>query len=472
MPLDLAKLIEEQRGRNYELHREHINPQFARVLKTIGFDRCYVRGEGQYLWDVEGTKYLDLLGGYAVFNMGRNHPGIKQALRDFLDQDVASLVQMEAPLFSGLLAEELKRRMPNDLDIVYFTNTGAEGVETAIKFARRATERPAILHAAKAYHGLSTGALALNGCESFRSGFAPYLPHCREIPFNDLNALEDALRSRDVAAFVVEPIQGKGVHIPTPGYLREASALCKRYGTLFVADEIQTGMGRTGRFLAIEHEEAVDPDIVILSKALSGGFVPVGAVLTRKWIYDRVFFSMDRAVVHSSTFGQGAMAMVAGLASLRALDDDDLMNNADRMGTMIRDGIEAMVPRFEFLHGVRQRGLMIGIQFGPPASLGLRTGWSLIHKMDKNLFPQAVTIPLLDQHKILTQVAGHETNVVKLIPPLCLNEADVQHFLSAFEQVMVELHQFPGPVWRVLKKLGTLAVTQRARARPEKSSPV
>jgi ornithine--oxo-acid transaminase len=463
VPLDVRQLLKDNEGRNYDLHRDHVNPQFAKVLKTIGYDRCYVRAEGQYLWDIAGTRYLDMLGGYAVFNMGRNHPDIRQAIRDFLDEDYPSLVQMEAPLLSGLLAEELKKRMPNGLDIVYFTNTGAEGVETAIKFARCATSRSAVVHCGRAFHGLSTGALALNGCESFRSGFEPFLPHCRQIPFNDLAALEEALAARDVAAFVVEPIQGKGVFIPAPSYLREAAQLCRKYGTLFVTDEVQTGIGRTGRFLALEHDGDVDPDIVILSKALSGGYVPVGAVLTRKSIYQRVFSSMDRAVVHSSTFGQGSLAMIAGLASLRALDEHDLMTNAQRMGDMLGEGLRAMVDRFEFLHDIRQRGLMIGIQFGRPRSMSLRTGWALIHKMDKNLFPQAVTIPLLDQHHIITQVAGHETNVVKLIPPLVLDEEDVRTFLSAFEQVMVDLHQFPGPVWKVLKKLGSLAVTSRPR---------
>lgn len=472
MPLDLQQLLNRHEGRNYELHAQHVNPQFARVLKTIGYDRCYVRAEGQYLWDIEGNRYLDMLGGYAVFNMGRNHPAIRKTLIDFLQADYPSWVQMDAPLLSGLLAEELKKRVAPvngslngaaPLEIVYFTNGGAESVESAIKLARAATGRPAVLHCTKAFHGLTTGAVSLNGCESFRSGFEPFLPHCRQIPFDDLAALDLALRAGDVAAFIVEPIQGKGVNIPSPGYLANAAELCRRHGALFIADEIQTAFGRTGKFLAIHHEGHVDPDMVILSKALSGGYVPVGAVLMRKWIYQKVYSSMDRAVVHSSTFGQGSMAMVAGLASLAALDDENLAARAEQMGALLRDGLEKMIPRFEFMHGVRQRGLMIGIQFGKPRSLSLRTAWSLIHSMDPNLFPQAITIPLLDNHRILTQVAGHATNVIKLIPPLVINEGDVAHFLKAFENVMEELHQFPGPLWRLMKKLGTLALTSRPR---------
>ena len=461
MPFDILALLRDQRGRNYDLHREHINPQCAKVLKTIGFDRCYEKAEGQYLWDVHGRKYLDMLGGYAVFNMGRNHPDIRRALGDFLNAEYASLVQMEAPLLSGLLAEQLKARVGRDLDLVYFTNSGAEGVETALKFARCATRRARVVHCTKAFHGLSTGALSVNGDHSFRDGFAPFLPGCTAIAFNDLAALEAELAAGDVAAFIVEPIQGKGVNLPAAGYLAEAARLCHRHGALFIADEIQTGMGRTGTFLALDQEEGCEPDMVIVSKALSGGFVPVGAVLMRKGIYQKVFSSMERAVVHSSTFGQGSLAMVAGLASLAVLEEHDLAGNAQRMGGLLKDGLEAIRSRFEFISEIRQRGLMIGIQFGKPRSLSLKTAWALIHKMDANLFPQAVTMPLLDKHGVLTQVAGHNTDCVKLIPPLVINEDDVRWFLDAFEQVMADIHQFPGPVWGVLRDLGKHAVSKR-----------
>ncbi|CAK0778896.1 Aspartate aminotransferase family protein [uncultured Gammaproteobacteria bacterium] len=463
VPLDLAALLKQYEGRNYDLHEQHVNPQFAKVLRTIGFDRCYARGLGPYLWDVHGTKYLDFLSGYGMFSVGRNHPDVIRALTDFLHAEQASLVQLEAPLLSGLLAQELKKRMPTAMDIVYFTNSGTEGIETAIKFARCATGRLAILHCRKAFHGLSTGSLALNGDDTFRDGFGPFLPETRAIPFNDLAALEQALAKGDVAAFVVEPIQGKGVNIPASDYLREAARLCRKAGALFVADEVQTGIGRTGKFLAIEHDGAVEPDIIVLSKALSGGFVPVGAVLTRRAIYDKVFSSMDRAVVHSSTFGQGAMAMVAGLATLAVMDDEKLPERAKKYGDMIGHGLRAMMPRYEFMKDVRWRGLMIGIEFGSPSSLGLKAAWTLAHKMDKSLFPQAVTMPLLDDHHILTQVAGHAIDVIKLLPPLVIDESDVLWFLSAFEKVMDRLHTVRGPTWDVVSRIGRMALTSRGR---------
>jgi ornithine--oxo-acid transaminase len=462
--LDIAGLLAQHAGRNYELQSEHVNPANVRALKTIGFDRCYVRAEGSYLWDVKGEKYLDMLGGYGVFGLGRNHPDVRRVLIDFLNADYPSLVKLEAPLLAGLLAAELKKRMPNQLDMVFFTNSGAEGVETALKYARCATGKSAVIHCKKSFHGLTYGALSINGDDNFREGFGPFLPHCRAIPFNDLAALEAELQKGDVAAFIVEPVQGKGVNLPAPGYLLESQRLCRKHGALFVADEVQSGMGRTGRFLAIEHDGPdVDPDIVILAKTLSGGFVPVGAVLCKKWIHEKVFSSMQRSVVHSSTFSQGSFAMAAGLAALDVLDRHQLIANAARMGDFIGNGLRAMQPRFEFLKEIRWRGLMVGIEFGPPKSLGLKMAWTTCHTLDKSLFPQAAIIPLMDKHRIITQVAGHAIDVIKLLPPLVINEADARWFLTAFEDVMVQMHKFPGPAWDVLAKIGKMAVTQRAR---------
>ena len=461
--LDIVGLLKQHAGRNYELQSEHVNPANVRALKTIGFDRCYVRAEGPYLWDVKGEKYLDMLGGYGVFGLGRNHPDVRRVLIDFLNADYPSLVKLEAPLLSGLLAAELKKRMPNQLDMVFFTNSGAEGVETALKYARCATGKPAVIHCKKSFHGLTYGALSINGDDNFREGFGPFLPHCRAVPFNDLAALEAELRKGDVAAFIVEPVQGKGVNLAAHGYLLEAQRLCRKHGALFVADEVQSGMGRTGKFLAIEHDGPdVDPDIVVLAKMLSGGFVPVGAVLCKKWIHERVFSSMQRSVVHSSTFSQGSLAMAAGLAALDVLDRHQLIANAARMGDVIGNGLRAMQPRFEFMKEVRWRGLMTAIEFGPPKSLTLKMAWTTCHTLDKSLFPQAAIIPLMDKHRIITQVAGHAIDVIKLLPPLVVNEADAQWFLTAFEDVMVQMHKFPGPAWDVLAKIGKNALTQRA----------
>lgn len=457
MTFDIKKLIAEHAGENYELYEAHVNPRFAKALRIIGFDRCYDKAKGAYLWDTEGRRYLDMLSGYGAFNIGRNHSVVRQALIDFMTMDGASLVQMEAPLLCGLLAEELKTRIGYGLDNVYFCSTGAEGNETAIKFARRATGKSRIVYASSGFHGLTTGALALNGSEVFKEKFGDLLPSDK-IPFGDLEALEAKLAAGDVAAFFIEPIQGKGVNIPPAGFLKAAAQLCHKHGVLFVADEVQTGIGRTGRFLALHHEEGVEPDIVIVSKSLSGGYVPIAAVLMKKAIYDKVYSSLDRSVVHSSTFGKSNFAMTAGLATLAVLDDENLMDNAVRMGDLLGKRLRALAGKYEFIHDVRWRGLMLAIEFASPKSLKLKTAWTTVNKLNEDLFCQAITIPLLEDHGVLTQVAGNQMTTIKLIPPLTINEDDVDWFVTAFEKVMKDLHKFPGPAWESLMRIAKNAM--------------
>lgn len=458
MAFEISEILEAHAGSNYDLHAEHINPRWARALGVIGFDKCYTSASGPYLWDQNGVKYLDMLAGYSVFNIGRNHPTVRKALTDLMALDYPSLVQIEAPLLSGVLARELKRRVGYGLDRVYFTNTGAEGVESAIKFARRATGRTDIVYASSAFHGLTNGALSLNGGEIFRHDFGPLLPDCKKVPFNDATALEQALSGKNVAAFMIEPIQGKGANIADDSYLAEASRLCRQYGTLLIADEVQSGMGRTGRFLAMQHADNAEPDIVILSKSLSGGYVPVGAVLMRSWIYDKVFSSLDQAVVHSSTFGQGSLAMAAGLATLEVMDDEDLLNAAVARGDMLGRELTAMKSEFEFIHDVRWRGLMIGIEFGKPKSLKLKTAWTTTNGLNKDLFCQAITIPLLSDHNILSQVAGNQMTTIKLTPALTISDQDVAWFLEGFRDVMKRLHKFPGPAWEAIYRIAKNAI--------------
>ncbi len=371
MAIDIAQILKERRAEKYALHEKYLNPQLVRVLKTLGYDVGFTRGEGAYLYDAAGRRYLDLLSGFGVFAVGRNHPTVIGALEQVLDASLPDLVQLDVGLLAGVLAERLLARIPG-MERVYFCNSGAEAVESAIKFARMATRRTKIVYCDNAFHGLTTGALSLNGTEIFRSGFGPLLPDCVRIPFNDPEALEAALKGGDVAAFVVEPIQGKGVYMPADDYFPEVSRLCQRYGTLFVADAIQTGMGRTGRFLAVEHW-SVEPDMVLLSKALSGGFVPVGAVAMKDWIFARMFDRMDRALVHGTTFGKNNLAMAAGLATLAVMDDERLVERASDTGDALIDDLSAMVGRHELLKDVRGKGLMIGLEFGPPKKLNLRT---------------------------------------------------------------------------------------------------
>ncbi|MFF8837235.1 aspartate aminotransferase family protein [Streptomyces sp. NPDC015130] len=456
---DLRALLAERGGERYELHARYLNHQLPRMLHTIGFDKVYERAEGAHFWDADGVDHLDMLAGFGVMGLGRHHPVVRKALHDVLDAQLADLTRFDCQPLPGLLAERLLAHSPH-LDRVFFGNSGTEAVETALKFARYATGRPRVLYCAHAFHGLTTGSLSVNGERCFRDGFEPLLPDT-EIALGDLEALERELRRGDVAAFVVEPIQGKGVHEAPPGFLLAAQELLHRHGALLIADEVQTGLGRTGDFYAYQHEAGVEPDLVCVAKALSGGYVPVGATLGKDWIFKKVYSSMDRVLVHSASFGANAQAMAAGLAVLSVMEDEGTVAHARRMGELLSGRLRELVPRYELLHEIRGRGLMIGIEFGRPSSLGLRGRWTMLQTARKGLFAQMVVVPLLQRHHILTQVSGDRLEVIKLIPPLVVDETDVDRFVTAFTAVMDEAHGGGGLMWDFGRTLVKQAVAQR-----------
>jgi ornithine--oxo-acid transaminase len=468
-PPGAAAMFAERQADRYDMHSRHLNEQMVRVLRTIGYDVQFCRGTGQYLFDAAGTRYLDLLSGFGVFGIGRNHPTLRDALKSVLDSELPNLVQLDVSTLAGILAERLLAHVPY-LDKVFFANSGAEAVEAAIKFARTATGRPGLIFCDHAYHGLTNGALSLNGDAIFRDGFGPLLPDCIRVPFNDLAALEHALSSRKNAAFIVEPIQGKGVNMPADGYLQAAAELCRKHGTLFVADEIQTGLGRTGRFLAVEHWN-VEPDMVLVSKSLSGGHVPSSAVLMRRSIFEKMFDRMDRAVVHGSTFAKNDLAMAAGIATLDVLKQERLIENAARLGDRLLRELTAIIPHYEMLRDVRGKGLMIGIEFGPPDSLRLRASWSMLETANKGLFCQLITIPLFKEHKILCQVAGHASHTVKLLPAFVITDKDCDWIVRAFDEVIAGSHRVPGAVWSLGKTLISNATRGRKASRPASLAP-
>lgn len=459
---NLKELLGRRAGEKFALHERLLNGQLVRVLRTIGFDRQYVSASGPHLFDGDGNRYLDLLSGFGVFAIGRNHPAVKDALSQVLAADLPNLVQMDVSVLSGLLAERLLALMPG-LDKMFFCSSGAEAVEAAMKFARFATGRSRIVYCAHAFHGLTYGALSINGDDEFRSGFEPLLPECTAIPFNDLRALEAALVRRDVAAFIVEPIQGKGVNLPDDDYLPEAARLCRKYGTLLVADEVQTGMGRTGRFLAIEHWN-VDADMVLLAKALSGGHVPVGAVALKRPIFDRVFDRMDRAVVHGSTFSKTDLAMAAGLATLSVLEDERLIERARIRGQQLMADFEDLRSRHEMLVDVRGKGLMIGIEFGAPGNFKLKVAWRMLDQLEKGLFCQMVIMPLFAQHRIIAQVAGHRMPVIKLLPPYVISDEDRVWIREAFDSVLTDCRSVRSSVLPMIRDLAAGAMRDRVKA--------
>jgi ornithine--oxo-acid transaminase len=361
--------LDAQQGRQYELHERHLNPAFVRMIRTIGFDKSYVRGQGEWLFDSDGQRYLDLLTGWGMFALGRNHPRVRAILEQVLSRDMPNLVRMDCSLLAGLVAEKLAHHASGSgakLSRVFFCNSGTESIEGAIKFARCYTRKPRILFCDHAFHGLTMGSLALNGSDFFRDRVGDPMPGTAKIPFNDLAALEHALHGNDVAAFVVEPVQGKTCEVADDGYLAEASRLCRKAGALLVADEVQCGLGRTGKWFAFQHWPSVEPDIICVAKALSGGYVPVGAVITSPRIMDSVFGSMEHCVVHSNTFGQNDLAMASALATLQVMEEDRLPANAARLGEHAIARFTELGRGCPFVFEVRGKGLMFGIDFRRP----------------------------------------------------------------------------------------------------------
>ena len=446
MPFDLKALMASRHGENFELHAKYLNPKLPKVVTTLGFDRFYERGDGCYLYDDQGQRYLDLLSGFGVFALGRSHPVVKDALRQALDADLPNMVQMDAALLPGLLAEQLVTKSPDQIERVYFCNSGAEAVESAIKFARAATKRNRILYHSHAYHGLTMGALALNGSAEFRSGFGPLLADTTEIPFGDLEALTIELKKGDVAAFIVEPIQGKGVFELDAEVWLALEAAVHAAGALFICDEVQTGLGRTGAFYAFSHY-GLTPDIITISKALSGGYVPVGAMLASDRIFRSVYSSMERAMVHSTTFKGNQLAMVAGLATLSVFDEEGTIEHAAAMGDVWRAKLMDLSSRHEFLDVIRGRGQMIGVAFGPPTTRALARRWRMIEATRRAMFSQTLVVPLFQRYNILTQVAADNLNVIKLLPALIAAEAEIDLFVGALDELLSERER--GSRWLV-----------------------
>jgi ornithine--oxo-acid transaminase len=450
MPLDLKEMVHLRMGENYQLHDQYLNRTLVKVQRTIGFDNIYARAEGSYLYDMDGRDYLDFLSGFGVFNIGRNHPVAQQAIRDILDLNLPNMVQLDSALMSGLLAEALVKRLAKQgaphLDAVFLCNSGTESVEGALKFAKCATRRPRIISLENSYHGLSYGALSVMGNTFFQEGFGPFMPGCERIPHGDLEALERELKKGDVAAFIVELVQGKSVKFPRDDFFQQAQTLCQKHGTLFICDEVQTGLGRTGKWFGFEHWN-LEPDIVTLSKALSAGYVPAGAIVTRREIYQKTFNRLDRCIVHSTTFGRNNLACACGLATLTVMEDENLPENAAKQGAELERQLLEVQKRHEIIKEVRVKGLMVGIEFHEPRAMMPKMGWKLVHSLDSSLFPQLIVTPMLQKHRILTQVAANKSDIVKILPPLIIGQKEIDRFVTAFESVVADLGKFPGPIW-------------------------
>jgi len=422
------------------LYSEHVNPQWVKLLDVLGMNLRYTRCSGAELFTEDGNCVLDFLSGYCVHNIGHNHPSVIAALKEELDRSRPAMLQSHVPEAAGELAARLCKLAGGRLSKVFFASSGSEGVEGAIKFARAHTGRSSLLYTEGAFHGLTCGALSLMGNPFWREGFGPMLPGAEHIPFEDAQSLEAKLSTRQFAAFIVEPVQAEGgIRIPHRDYLQTAQQLCKKYGTLFVLDEVQTGMFRTGAFLAAHHYD-LDPDIVVLAKALSGGLIPIGAVLMSDEVYKSVYNSLKRAIVHTSTYSENGLAMRAGLATLEVLETEYLGRRAIEMGEALRRRLHETLSGYEMVKDIRGIGLLSGIEFQAPSKISLRVPFEAFQRIHPGLFGQMVVMRMFRDERILTQVCGNNFMVLKAAPPLIVDENQIEQFVRAMGRVVELIH--------------------------------
>jgi ornithine--oxo-acid transaminase len=428
------------------LYEKYVNPQWVRLLDVLQMNVRYRRCVGTELHTEDGRLILDFNSGYCVHNAGHNHPRIKAEIIAELERDGAAMLQTGVPELAGILGSQLCERAGGRLTKAFFASSGSEGVEAAIKFSRAHTGRVAMLSAKGSFHGLTCGALSLMSDTFWKDGFGPMLPDVEMVSFGALNELATKLSSKRFAAFIVEPVQVEaGMRIPDGEYLKQAEALCRRYGTLFVLDEVQTGLHRTGPFLAAHHF-AVDPDIIILAKALSGGLIPVGAVLMTDAVYNSTYSTFKRSIVHTSTYGENALAMRAGLATLEVLETERLGERATRLGRQLRHMLAARLEDYEMIGEIRGIGMLTAIEFRAPKRLRLRIPFEAFARIHPAMFGQVLVMHLFHDRGFLTQICGNNFMVLKVAPPLTVTEDQLEQFVAAIGDI-VELMHSGGRFW-------------------------
>ena len=404
----------------YENYRSYLNPSLARVMKLSG-SPVEVEAHGCTIVDQNGKEYLDFAGGYGVFTLGHRHPRVVAAVREQLDAMALSGRTMFSPL-AGRLAKRLAELTPGDLTISFFTNSGTEAVEGALKLARAATKRVKVVTTVDAFHGKTYGALSVSGGEMYRAPFEPLAEGVVHVAYGDAAALGDALT--DAAAFIVEPVQAEGgVNVPPPGYLARARELCDRAGALLIVDEVQTGLGRCGELFACERDGVV-PDIMTLAKGLSGGVMPIGAYIARPGVWNAAY--AREPLLHTSTFGGSPLACAAALAALDVLRDEDLVTNARLRGEQLLHGAERIAREYpSVLRAVRGAGLLVGVELTHEGYAG-----AIVPEMLKRGVTVAWTL--------------NRQRVIRLEPPLVVRAEEVERALAALREAVHAAHDTLG----------------------------
>ena len=426
-------------------YARHVNPAFVKLLGVFGYGRIFVKAQGTRLWDSEGREYLDCLAGFGSTNLGHRHPTLVQKLCDELTQPNPDLLHIGPSRPMAQLAERLTRLAGPPFELVLFSTSGGEAVESALKLARAATRRSGFVFCQDGFHGTGLGPLSVMGAPRLRAPFEPLLSGCRAIPFGDMEALRQALHP-GVAAFLVEPMQGEGGARPAPpGYLREACRLCQANGSLFLLDEVQTGLGRTGSLFAYQ-QEGVVPDAVILGKALGGGVVPVSATLTSAALHRRAYGTMESFDLHGSTFSGYALGCAAAWTTLQILEDEQLVENARARGLQLLSSLQSRLHGHPLVREVRGHGLLVGIELGQPQSV-------LAQALSRNVFGQWLAVRLLERG-IICQPAALRWDVLKLEPPLTIKALEIDHIVDQVVDVLDHYRELAPLLSDVAERLG------------------
>ncbi len=435
--MDLLKIEEAlnlSREQVREFHKNYLNAGLSGMLKLLDLDKVFVRAAGVSVWDTEGREYLDFLGGFGALNLGHNHPAVLAALEKV--RTLPNLIQSSLGALAGALAHNLAQITPGNLQRSFLCNSGCEAVEGALKLARAATGRKEFVYCHNSFHGKSFGALSVTGREKYQKPFEPLLPGCTAVPFGDAQALAYELKKRKAAAFIVEPIQGEGgINLPPAGYLAQAANLCRQYGTLLIVDEVQTGFGRTGTMFACE-QEGVVPDILCLAKSLGGGIMPIGAFLTTDEIWKKAYGGMEKALLHTSTFGGNTWAAAAALAAIQVIIEENLAAAAKEKGDYFLRGLQGLKERFPLVKDVRGRGLLIGLEFNQPGGLAARLSGGLTDRLAGEYTGSLVAGELLNKHGIITAYTLNNPNVIRLEPPLTVTHEQIDKVLDALENIL------------------------------------
>lgn len=396
-------------------YREFVSPSLSRLLKLGGYGRVESKSEGVFVETPEGEKFLDCAGGYGVFSLGHRHPKVIAAVKDQLDK-----IPLSAKVFFNRiladLAEKLAEITPGKLQYSFFCNSGAEAVEGAIKTARLKTGREFIVAAVNSFHGKTMGALSASGREIFKKPFMPMMPCVVHVPFGDAESLKEAVTA-DTAAVIMEPVQGEGGIIASPeGYLQAVRDICTETGALFVADEVQTGLGRTGKMFAVEHWN-VEPDIMCLAKALGGGVMPIGAIVGTPEVWEAF---KENPLIHTSTFGGNELACRAALETIKIIQEEMLVENSTKMGEILLSGLNKIKNKFpNVISQARGLGLMIGVELAEE-----KFGGSIIMEMAKR--------------RVIGVYTLNKPNVIRFEPPLIIKEEEISICLKAFEEAVEE----------------------------------